>query len=472
MCYAYLGTRIMLRVPFIDRRVELGVLEREYAADGFRLVVVYGRRRVGKTRLLREWLRGKRGVYFVAAELSYRQLCEEFADVVGVELGLYVPRDDIVAALERLAGLGERLVVVLDEFQYFVDADPSLPSRLARSIDTRLSNSNMVIVLCGSAVSFFEKELLGYRAPLHGRRTSQLKLRPMRLLEAYGFAPKLDPSDMLRVYSMVGGTPAYLARIYGVSSLEEAVERVIEPGNPLLEEAENLLRQELREPRTYMAILAAIAAGRRASSEIAQATRVDARNIHRYVSVLEELEIVSRRTPLGYRRGTRIFIVDDYFRFWFRYILKLRSHIEAGYTDEAKAHIMETIDQHAAETFVRFVKQHLPELHRLNIVKPIPVEHGPWWHRGMEIDLVVRELGKATAFIEAKWSNLDKREALEILGELEEKARHTGLQSPTNYYILVARRIEDQKKPVEEHANNRITVDYEKLIKALKNIGG
>ncbi len=460
--YAYQGTRTMQWVPFVDRTVEMEVLEREYARPGFSLVVVYGRRRIGKTRLLREWIRGKRAVYFVAAEISYTQLSQEFSKAVGEQLGVYVPPTDIVEALEKLSEHG-KIVVVLDEFQYMVEADPSLPSRLMRSIDTRLRETELKIVLCGSAVSFFEKKLLGYQAPLHGRRTAQIKLKPMRLREAYPFLQAMNAVDALRAYSILGGTPAYLEHAYNKKSLRELLEDIMKPGHPLLYEAPSLLRQELREPRTYMALLAAVAQGKTRPAEAAQAAGVDPRTIHRYLEVLEELEIAKRRTPLGYRRGARIFITDEYFRFWFRYMISLQSLVEIGYTEEAVEHVLETIDQHTAQTLVAFTEQHLPELHQLGAIPTRPAQHGPWWHRDKEIDLVVRDPGNTTTFIEAKWTELTLEEAMETLDQLEEKARHTGLQAPTNYYVLIARDIQDQDKPIQKHQRNKITVSYTKL---------
>jgi len=198
----------------VDREYELELLEQEYRVPGFRLVVVYGRRRVGKTFLLRWFCRGKPCVYYVAAELPYGSLAREFSLAVKESLGLPVSGDvvEVLEALARLYGGGrEKLVVVLDEFQYMVEADPTLPSRLMRSVDTVLRESNIMLVLCGSSVSFFEKKLLGYRAPLYGRRTAQLKLRPMTFWEAWGFNTKLGPVEAALLYGVAGGTPAYLS---------------------------------------------------------------------------------------------------------------------------------------------------------------------------------------------------------------------------------------------------------------------
>ncbi len=457
-----------MSTPFIDRRLELRVLDREYSKPGFSFIVVYGRRRIGKTRLLREWLKGKKGVHYIAAQLSYEQLCREFSEVVGSELGLWVPFD-VVEALERISSELDKVVVVLDEFQYLVEADPSLPSRLSRSIDSTLSKTSLKLVICGSAVSFFEKELLAYRAPLFGRRTAELRLGLLRFLEAMDFTWKLSVKDSLLAYSVLGGTPAYLASAYGKSSVEEVVEEALEPGGYLETEAEDLLRQELREPSSYMSILKAVAEGRTRPYEAAQAAGVDPRTVHHYLRVLEELDIVRLRKPLGQRRGTRVFIIDDYFRFWFTYTTRLRSLAHSGLLGKAVEAVMRTINSYASQTFEQVVEQLLPELHQVGAVPTKPVEHGPWWKGRVEVDLVVRDPGSSSTFIEAKWSALTLSEAKRELARLEAKAAQTGLLSPSNYYVIVAREVVDADEPVLHVDDRYLVVDFTRVVSAIKD---
>ena len=450
-------------VPFIDRFVEKSILDREYGRDGFSLVVVYGRRRIGKTRLLWEWCRDKLCVYFIASQIPYRELCREFSIEVMGQTGIYVSSDDILSSIRELAGLGKKIVVVLDEFQYIVEMDPSFPSRLMKLIDTILGSSCLKLVLCGSSVSFFEKQLLGYRSPLFGRRICQIRLGFLRLTEAHGFLDKLDPVDLLRAYSIVGGTPAYLSYVYGSSSLREVIYRVVSPGSPLVDEAYNLLRQEVREPRTYMSILYALSRGYNTSTEISRVTGVDPRNIDKYLEVLSEIDIVVKRRPLGFRKGSRIFFKDHYFRFWFKYIHTLRRQIELGYTDEVVDYLMDRIDEHTSQSFTQFIEDHLMEFNKLDILEARPVEYGPWWYKGYEIDLVIREPGRTTVFLEAKWSQGKLVDAVRELKSLEKKARHTGLHSPLNKYIVFYRRITDIDEPVYKVDEDRIIIDYTKI---------
>ncbi|BES81723.1 ATP-binding protein [Pyrodictium abyssi] len=445
----------------VDRERELGLLEREYREPGFRLLVVYGRRRVGKTFLLRWFCRGRPCVYYVAAELPYESLAREFSLAVKEALGLPVAGDvvEVLEALARLHRGGGKLVVVLDEFQYLVEADPSLPSRLMRSIDTALKGSGMMLVLCGSSVSFFEKRLLGYRAPLYGRRTGQLRLRPMAFWEAWGFNPGLTAVEAARLYGVAGGTPAYLALLGPGASAEKLVEEATRPGSPLLDEPVLLLRQELREPRTYLALLRAVAEGRVEPSEAAQAAGVDPRSIGRYIEVLEELDLVGRVRPLGRRRPVQLRFRDNFFRFWFSFILPLRSLIESGAVEKARRAILGELDSYMGRAFEEtIVPQLAARMVERGILPLEPRQAGPWWRRGMEIDLVLRSPGRATAFIEAKWARLSRADARRALEKLEEKAGETGLASPRNYYVLVARGLDE---PIlEEH---HIAVDLEWL---------
>ena len=429
----------------VDREKELEVLEREYRKPGFRLVVVYGRRRVGKTYLLRWFCRGRPCIYYVAAELPYSVLSKEFSASVHEALGVPIS-GDVVEVLEALAKLykGQRLAVVLDEFQYLVGADSSLPSRLMRSIDLVLSGSDLFLVLCGSSVSFFEKKLLGYRAPLHGRRTAQIRLRSMLFWEAWGFNHELGPVDAALLYGVAGGTPAYLSLVSPRPSAGKFIGELTRPGSPLLEEPVLLLRQELREPRTYLAILRALAEGRTEPSEAAQVAGVDPRSIGKYVDVLEELDIVERTRPLGKRRPVRLRFRDNFFRFWFSFILPARSLIEAGASEKVRETIHERIDAYMGKAFEETIlPQIAAKMIEAGIIPVKPIEAGPWWHRGTEIDLVLRDTGRATAFIEAKWTRLSKADARRLLHRLEEKAARSGLASPQNYYLVVAREIDE-----------------------------
>jgi len=425
---------------FIDREAELELLEEAWRKGGFALVVVYGRRRVGKTRLLLEFAKGKRLLYYAAIEAPLEELREDFARAAKAQLGVPASGDPI-DLLEWLASTGQRVLVVLDEFQYMVEADPSLPSRLQRSIDTTLSGSGVFLAVCGSAVSFFERELLAYRSPLFGRSSLSLKLAPLGFPQVRRYLGGYPIEEAVLAYGVFGGTPAYLKMLDPSRSVLENLRSLLKPGSRFYEEAPNLLRQELREPRTYMGILAALASGERRPSQLASAAGVDARALPKYLAVLEELDIVARVAKVG-GRGSKLDFRDNYFRFWFAFAYRLRHLIEAGFAEEAVRHVEEGLPRYMGPVYEALVRELLPHLYRAGLVPVRPVEVGSWWSGKAEIDVVAREPGRATAFIEVKWRTVGEEEALEMLEELEAKASGSGLLSPENYYVLVVKRAE------------------------------
>ncbi|NOZ88566.1 MAG: DUF234 domain-containing protein, partial [Crenarchaeota archaeon] len=205
-------------------------------------------------------------------------------------------------------------------------------------------------------------------------------------------------------------------------------------------------------------------------AEAAQAAGLDPRSVHRYIEVLEDLEILRRRLPLGRRRGARLEIVDQYFRFYYTLLEPTRSLIEAGAWEEAVEQLERSIPSYASKTFELAVEQALPHLARAGALPFTPTRWGPWWHRGEEIDLIALRPGEAAAFIEAKWSTLTLREARTLLQRLEAKAAKTGLQQPRNHYIVVAREVEDAPEPITMLDEARRVVDYQRLWPTLRRL--
>ncbi len=425
------------------------MLEREYRSPGLRLVIVYGRRRVGKTYLLKRFVEGKKALFFVAIEASkhvlYRELSQALARFLGRRMGIVESIDDLLEILVEEAR-GEKIVVVLDEFQYLVDADPEIPSRIQRFVDTH-PDAEIMLILCGSAISFFERELLGYRAPLFGRRTASMKLRPLGFLDAWRLYPRYGPREALYSYAAFGGTPAYAKLVDdGIDVFTNIARNILSPGSYLFTEAIDFLRQELREPGTYASMLSAIAEGYVKPSEIASVANVSSKTVSKYIEILEKLDIVERVRSLSRKRGeVRLEIIDPYFYFWFRYVKPRLSQLEQGYVDEVLEEVRKDYDTYVAKIVEILVRREL--VHYIVSRKIVDAEMGivgTWWYRGEEIDVVVRGESRAL-FIEVKWSDLDKREALSIARELEAKASVSGLQRSINTYLVVARTVEDCK---------------------------
>ena len=327
---------------FIGRAAESRVLAELADSGKPELFVLFGRRRVGKTELLQQFCRSRRAVYFLAAQVRTRDSLRSFRDALveslGDPLAGSVEFPDWTAALQFVAerAKDERLIVVLDEFPYLCEASPGLPSEIQRFWDTRGKKSDLMLVLCGSQISFMEKEVLAERSPLFGRRTAQRRLEPLSPTDALAFFPKWTMDDRVLAYSILGGMPAYLRRFDDARSVQENLMReCLRPEGYLFDEVQFLLRSELSNPATYNSILAAIARGVDKVGDIALGVGVDSAHANKYLSILRELRLVERDVPLTdpdplrSRRGTYR-IADRFLGFHFRHVQPHASLIQAG----------------------------------------------------------------------------------------------------------------------------------------------
>ena len=326
---------------FVGRDRELAFLNELHDSGRPEFFVLYGRRRVGKTELLQRFCQGHKAIYFLAAQVRPKDNLRAFRDAVRDGLGDAVVETiefpDWPAALGYVAAGGgdERRVVVLDEFPYLCEADKGLPSQIQRFWDTVGKTSNLMLVLCGSQVSFMEKQVLAEGSPLFGRRTAQRRLEPLRPPEALPFFPNWSLDDRVLAYSILGGMPAYLRRFDDRRSLSENLAaELLRPEGYLFDEVQFLLSSELTNPATYNSILAAIAAGEQKVGDIALRVGVDSPTANKYLHVLRELRLVEREVPLSAdplrsRRGIYR-ITDRFLTFHFRHLQPHRGLVTAG----------------------------------------------------------------------------------------------------------------------------------------------
>jgi AAA+ ATPase superfamily predicted ATPase len=357
---------------FIGRARERAYLEELHASRRAELFVLYGRRRVGKTELLQQFCQAHRSVYFLAAQVRDRDNLRSFRNAIADGLGDALAGDvefpDWGAALGFLTERsgGERLVVVLDEFPYLCEAEKSLPSQLQRFWDTRGKKSSLLLVLCGSQVSFMEKEVLAERSPLFGRRTGQKRLEPLSPMETLEFFPRWSLEDRVLAYAVLGGMPAYLTRFDDRDDLRTNILRdMLRPEGYLFDEVAFLLRSELSNPATYNSLLASLARGSQRLNDIALDVGVDSTTAGKYLSVLRELRLVEREVPvtdpdpLRSRRGS-YHIADRFLAFHFRHLQPNRSLIHAGRGERVLAEsIVPDLPRLFDEARVDFVLEHL-----------------------------------------------------------------------------------------------------------------
>lgn len=381
-------------MTFHDRKVELEALETAVEASGHDLYVVYGRRRVGKTELLKRFCADRPHIYFLAAQEAETRQREKFVEQVAGHFDERVPRiDGWDEAFEYLGEkLGEEeLVVVIDEFPYLVAENDSVPSYVQSFTDEQLQQTESMVVLCGSSVSTMESEVLGHESPLYGRRTGQIDLEPFSFMQAreaigYGFA------DSVRSYAVTGGTPMYVTLFdYEMSLAENIRNRVLSPTAVLYNESEFLLRTELRNPARYMSILEAIATGHATPNEIAGATGVDSGPLSKYLRTLQRLRLVEREVPVTASKQkskrSRYRVADEFLRFWFRYVKPNRSSIEEAPEMVYEGTIEPSLPDHVATTFEDVCLEAVWEAVRQGRFDPYS-EIGRWWYGEDEVDIV------------------------------------------------------------------------------------
>jgi AAA+ ATPase superfamily predicted ATPase len=411
---------------FVNRVAELDFLEKCFASGKAEFFVLYGRRRVGKTELLAHFCEGKRSIFFVSdlgSEISLRTALSGAVNSVlfgsNQMNAVYSTWEDLLLALSQ-AAQNERLVIVLDEFPYLVAAHPPLTTILQRVWDQTLKNSKVMLILCGSNIGMMEDTVLGYQAPLYGRRSGQYLLESLQFKDAKLFYPGFNPEDQVRAYAVYGGTPAYLNTLQSQMSLKENIlDGILSRGSFLYDEVRFVLQQELREPRNYFAILQAIAAGKTRLNEIKQATGIDGATS--YLDTLQQLHLVERIVPVTEtqpqksRRGLYR-LKDHYLRFWFRYVHPNRSQLERGSAQMIlENQVIPDIDHYASLTFEEVCQQYFWQ----SKLPFAPINIGNWWNAKEEIDLVV--LGETDAIlVECKWTS--KPIGIDILEDLERKA--------------------------------------------------
>ncbi|NJF24874.1 ATP-binding protein [Thermococcus sp. Bubb.Bath] len=443
---------------FMDREEELALLEERLKSGKAQFIVIYGRRRVGKTALILEFLRRHSGVYLLARETSEAKHLERFslrlAEYFNDPLLKKNPLRSWDAFFEYLSTKAEKpLIIAIDEFPYLVKDNKALPSILQEYWEMKLSKGKVFLIISGSSVSMMER-LLGYKSPLYGRRTAQLKLKPLDFFSAREFLPRYSPEDFVRVYGILGGTPAYLLEFSDEKSLEENFKGYFRVDSFLYGDALFVLREELDEPRNYFAIMEAIARGKTTLGEITNDTGLERATVGKYLSVLIDLDLVKRELPVTASRKSRkgrYYITDNYFAFWFRYVYPNADLIESGNGELLVDAVMADIDHYLGGIFEGVAKEFLLRLKKHGELPFKFTRIGRWWHKGEEIDLVaLNEREKKALFVEVEWKDLSEREARGILKDLRRKAELVGLDGWEKYHGLVARKIEEKDTLREE----------------------
>jgi AAA+ ATPase superfamily predicted ATPase len=440
---------------FINRQAELDQLRRLYGSDKAELFILYGRRRVGKTELLRAFSADKPHIFFIATLSSdVEQLATFSRQVYGfshsdIPEGFTYPTwEGAFRALAEIP-MQPRPIIILDEFTYLISGNKAIPSILQKVWDEKLKDTPLMMVLCGSYIGMMETEVLGYRAPLYGRRTASNLLQPLDLPNAALFFPRYAPEDQFLTWAVLGGMPYYLRTFSQNQDVFVNIrQHILDPHTgALFNEPQLLLMEELREPRNYFSILRAIAQGHTRLSEITQASGVGTVNsVARYLDILQQMHLITRRVPATEKQPEKskkgLYQIDDHFlRFWFRYVHPNQSQFDLGLKDAIfEQRILPDVDHFAATAFETAAQGFVAYLAQSGQLTFLPERVGAWWDRDAEIDVLAVSHAEQTALVgECKWSK--KALGTNILDDLKSKAQVLMRKTEINkvHFALFAR---------------------------------
>lgn len=405
---------------FIGRIREINNLNKRYESGNFEVAVIYGRRRVGKTTLINEFIKDKETIFYTGIEGNRKENLE------GLSKSIYALSEDFAnasgsfssfqEAVETVFKIAEkrRIVFVIDEYPYLANSYKAISSVLQVLIDKNKDTSNMFLILCGSSMSFMENQVLGYQSPLFGRRTCQFKILPFEFFEVKDYYKKFDRVDLATIYGITGGIPLYMSLMNDNFSVEENIKtNFLEPNAYLFEEPTNLIKQECRDPAQYNSIVKAIATGASRMSEICSKTDIDTALATSYLNKLISLGIVKKEKPFGTNNSRKaIYLLEDsMFRFWYRFIPDNIAAINRGLTDAVYQKIAPGIPAFMGGVFEEICKQYLWELNRQGKAAIPFIDLGRWWGNDprnkceAEIDIMCTADNDSAMFCECKWTN-------------------------------------------------------------------
>lgn len=414
---------------FIGREKELRALENMYQKDTFEFMVIYGRRRVGKTTLINEFIKEKKAIFYPGIDSNEKQNLELFSNsiisaVSDLEINtIFQNFQDAFEYIYRLAQK-ERIVLVIDEYPYLANCYKGISSLLASYIDHKFLNSKLMLILCGSSLSFMENQVLGYQSPLYGRRTGQMKVLPFSFSECRKYYQNFSTLDLALAYGITGGIPLYMSKLDDKKPMEDNIkDNFFDTSAYLFEEPGNLIKQECREPMHYNAIIKSIATGATKMGEISVVSGLnDTSATSNYMSKLMSLGIVQKEYPYKSKNTKKTIykLSDTMFQFWYRFVPANFALIEQGAKDRVFQRIKAQIPAYMGFVFEEICKQYL---WKENLRGNLPIDFtdlGRWWGNDpikkiqTEIDILADNEENEAIFAECKWRN-------EKVGETELK---------------------------------------------------
>ena len=420
---------------FVDREQEMATLQSEYERDGSALVVLYGRRRVGKTTLISEFIKNKKALFFLASEESESQnrlaFQEKAADFLNSNLlkNVEVKSWDVLFRAIMDSHFDSKPVIVLDEFQYLGKSNPAFPSVFQRIWEEILKDRQVMVILCGSLISMMQSQTLAYDSPLYGRRTAQIRLKQIPFAYYHQFFPDKSRNELIEMYAVTGGVPKYIELFSQSKDIYSAIEKcVLNRSGYLYDEPYFLLQQEVSEVGSYFSIIKAIAAGNTKLSSIAGVLEVKSTSLTKYLKTLIDLDILEREVPVTEdspeksKKGLYK-IKDNYLRFWFAFVYPNMSFIESGHGRIVMDKIRKSlVRNHIAFVYEDICRERMWEINAEGVWPFYFSKLGRYWDSKEEIDIAAIDPdGKNLILGECKY--WQEPVGVSVLRELEAKAK-------------------------------------------------
>jgi len=415
---------------FINRKDELKSLRNEYDKQGAGLVILYGRRRLGKTSLLKEFIGNLPHCYFLADRAGEKLQIAALRTAMALSMNEPVFENmhfmnwyELFKAFDRVRAGSEKFVLIIDEFQYLCQVQPAFSSFIQKWWDENWKHQNILLILCGSVTSMMYKETLSYSAPLYGRSSVQILLSPIKYNLLPDFLPKATTQkSLVEFFSISGGVPRYMELMKDYKNYHEALNYLILGKNSLLfNEAKYLLHEEITSPNTCWSILHALGNGSTRISELGSRLSLPANQLTRYIQLLKDLYLVYREVPVleknPHKSKKGVYqVADPFIKLWFGCIYPYESFLEFGEKDKVMIKLTPLIQNHISFCFEELCRQFV----KRNFIKFDYIKVGRQWTRNYEIDVAgVDENNNLTVIGECKWSN--KKVGISIYRELLDK---------------------------------------------------
>lgn len=431
-------------MKFVGRESELSFLEEQYNRDSS-MVIIYGRRRIGKTTLIKEFIKNKKAIYFLATEESINENRKNLQNTIFqiTKNNFYSENNEI--NWENLFNFvnGEKWILVIDEYQYLTMTDKSFTSKIQKIWDEFLKNKNVMLVLSGSLTNMMYSETLDSSSPLYGRRTGQIKLQELSFDDYKQFFDNKKISEIIDFYSVTGGVPKYVESFdLRKSLLQNIKDNIINVNSYLYEEPIFLLSKEVKEIGSFFSIIKSISFGNHKLSKISADIGIKQSSLIYYINVLQDLDIIERQVPITEKNPQKskrglYFIKDKFINFWFNFVYPYRNFIEMN----NKTFVLEKIENNLIDNHVSFVyedicKKKVLDLSANNFFNKNIIKVGSFWNNNFELDILGVDIKQnPVLFGECKYQK--NKVGKEVLNKLKFKAEK--ISSKEKVYVIFSK---------------------------------